>query len=90
MMVAGILSLIMVSAYDDLEVGTSTICLEDQLRSLGFIRGNDGSLYGSVCDPAFFKDINLEANLSNKKVLFFLGTINLFCCVSQDFHCLHF
>ncbi|KAI6698888.1 hypothetical protein NL676_019007 [Syzygium grande] len=53
---------------DDLEVGTSTVCLEDQLRSLGFISGNDGSLYRSAPDPAFLKDINLEANLSNKKI----------------------
>ncbi|XP_048126949.1 uncharacterized protein LOC115739290 isoform X2 [Rhodamnia argentea] len=53
---------------DDLEVGTSTLCLEDQLRSLGFIGGNDDSLYKSAPDPAFFKDINLEANLSNKKI----------------------
>ncbi|KAF8041623.1 hypothetical protein BT93_A0276 [Corymbia citriodora subsp. variegata] len=53
---------------DDLEMGTSTICLEDQLRSLGFIGGNDGSFNRSAPDPTFFNDINLEANLSNKKI----------------------
>ncbi|XP_030441091.2 uncharacterized protein LOC115663209 isoform X4 [Syzygium oleosum] len=53
---------------DDFEVGTSTVCLEDQLRSLGFISGNDGSLHRSAPDPAFLKDINLEVNLSNKKM----------------------
>ncbi|XP_030441089.2 uncharacterized protein LOC115663209 isoform X2 [Syzygium oleosum] len=57
-----------VSADDDFEVGTSTVCLEDQLRSLGFISGNDGSLHRSAPDPAFLKDINLEVNLSNKKM----------------------
>ncbi|XP_039162290.1 uncharacterized protein LOC104436824 isoform X6 [Eucalyptus grandis] len=57
-----------VSADDDVEVGTSTICLEDHLRSLGFIGRNDGSFDRSAPDPAFFKDINLEANLSNKKI----------------------
>lgn len=56
-------------ATDDVGVKDSAaVCMEDQLRSLGILHNTDDHMLESILKLAISKGIDLEANISQKKV----------------------
>ncbi|KAI4364468.1 hypothetical protein MLD38_020557 [Melastoma candidum] len=52
---------------NDAEVGAATVCMEDQLKSLGFLRARGHFLSKSAVVPKF-DGVDLEANLTRRKM----------------------
>lgn len=56
-------------APDDVGVEDSgAVCMEDQLQSLGILNSTDDHTSESILESSILKGIDLEANMSQKKV----------------------
>lgn len=51
----------------DMEADSEMFCMENRLRSLGILQSED-LMSTSLFDSAMIKDIDLEANMPQKKV----------------------
>lgn len=67
----------------EFELDTGAICMEDRLRSLGILSKVDDPTINSALNSAAFKSIDIQTNMSQKKVC-------LFICVFQVSYILYF